>query len=130
MGQTGSSDSSAAISFVDDDCVVLVEEAIRLTFRQHDPVGHQSDQSQRPGCVGEADAVPHFAAGLTLQFFRESRRNGSGRDAPGLRVSDHTADPSPHPEQYLRQLRRFPGSRLAADDDNLAAFNADFRSPN
>ena len=43
------------VGFVDNQCVVLIQEAVALRFSQEHAVGHQFNQRVGAGSVGEAD---------------------------------------------------------------------------
>ena len=106
------------VCFVDDDRVVGAKKRIGLGFRKENPVRHEFDRRPRMGLVGKAHLVADDVAQVRLQFFGNALRNGTCRNAARLRVGDHARFAAPGHHGDLRELGRFPGPRLAADDDD------------
>ncbi len=59
---------AALVRLVDDEGVVLFEQAVALGLGQEDAVGHEFDEGVRAGAVGEAHLVAHQAAVGVAQF--------------------------------------------------------------
>ena len=110
---------AALVGLVDDQRVVLVEKAVMLGFRQQDAVGHQLDQTLRPGLVLKPHLVAHCLPQRLLQFLGDARRHRAGGDAARLGMANEAGLPTPRLQADLGQLRRLAGTRLAADDDHL-----------
>ena len=107
------------VSLVQDDRVVLVEEAVAGGLGQQDPVGHQLDIRLRPRPVREADLETDILAQRRVQLLRQTRGDGAGRQPPRLRVPDEPIHPPADVQADLGQLCRLPRPRLAAHDDHL-----------
>ena len=112
---------AALMGLVDDQGVVLVEEAVLLDLRQQDAVGHQLDTGLRPHPVMETYLVAHQATGLAPQFLGNPAGQGAGRDTPRLGVADAPEDPPPQFQADLGQLGGLAGAGLAAQHHNLMA---------
>ena len=50
------------VGLINDDRIVLIEEAVVLRFRQQNAVGHQLDVGARLGGIGEANFKTHLPA--------------------------------------------------------------------
>ena len=86
----------AFMGFVDDDRIVLIEEAVGLSFRQHDAVSHQLDIGVRVRGVREANLEATRGSLFASQFFRDTGGDRAGGDPAGLRMPDDAADPATH----------------------------------
>ncbi len=110
---------AAFVGLVDDDRVVVAEEAVALGFGEQDAVGHQLDHRVGAGFVGEADLVADDAAELRAEFVGNAAGDGSGGEAAGLGVADLPGDAAAQIEANLWELRRLAAAGFAGDDDDL-----------
>ena len=74
--------------FVNDDGVVLHQQAILLDFRQQNTVGHQLDHGVIANVVAESHLVTDAAARLRLQLFGNTVRHGACRQSTRLGVAN------------------------------------------
>src|SRR5204862_7408740 len=109
---------TALVRLVDDDRVVRGQCAIALRLREQDAVGHDLDVGIWARVIGKADLVADRVADLRAELLRDTRGDCARGNAPRLRVADLTAHAAPRLEANLRQLRRLPRSRFAADDND------------
>ncbi len=96
------------VRFVENECVVAVEEPVRLDFREQNPVCHQLHERVRTGGVGEADLETDLLPQGDAHLLRDTGGDRAGGDAARLGVSDHAVDTPTCLEANQRQLRRFP----------------------
>ena len=66
--------------------------------------------------VGEAHLVADPLAERRAKLGGHSRGDRTGRDATGLRVADQSVDAPSERKADLGELRRFAGTRFAAND--------------
>ncbi len=110
---------AALVGFVDDERVVLLEDAIALRLGQQDAIGHDFDASVLAYGVREADFEADFVADVRSQFLRDAGGDGAGGDAAGLGVADQCGDAAIQLEADFGELSGFAGAGFAADDDDL-----------
>ena len=89
------------VGFVDDQRVVLIEEAVVLRLGQQHAVGHHLDERLGAGRVGEANLEADLLADRRAQLLGHAGGDRAGRDPPRLRVADHAATPRPISRQIL-----------------------------
>ena len=111
------------VRFVDDDRVVSGEHGVRLGFGKQNPVRHEFDGCSGRRLIRKAHFEAHDFAERRLHFFRNAPRDGTRRNASGLRVGDHTRTTPPRKERDLRKLRGFARTRFAADDHHAVFFD-------
>ena len=104
---------------VDDDRVVGQQVAVPLDLRQQDPVGHDLDPGPITGAVGEPDLVAHHVAKIGVELLRDPLGDRTGRDPPGLGMSNHPLCPAAEFEADLRKLGGLSTAGLTGDDDDL-----------
>ena len=115
----------AYVGFVEDEGVVLVEEAVAPALRlgEEDAVGHELDVIFFGDVVGEADFEADVFADFGIEFLGDAGGDAAGGDAARLGVADHAGDAAAELEADLGELRGFARSRFAADDDDLVVID-------
>ena len=105
------------VRLVDDDRVVVVEEAIALRLGEQDAVGHQLDQAFGRGCdPGSAACSPRAGRAASSSSSAIRARDRARGDAARLRVADDARDAAAASRQIFGQLRRLARAGLAAHD--------------
>ena len=104
---------------VDDERVVLAQQAIVGQLGQQDAVGHQLDHGVAAHLVGEAHLVADQLPQRRAQLLGDPVGDRTGRQPPGLGVADHAAHATAGFETEFGQLGRLAGARLAGDDHDL-----------
>ncbi|SAF75014.1 Uncharacterised protein [Enterobacter kobei] len=110
---------AALVRFVDDDGVVLHQQAILLDFRQQDTVSHQLDHGVIADVVAESHLVTDAATRLGLQLFGNTVRHGTRRQTTRLGVANQTFHPAPQLHADFRQLSGFPRTGFPCDNYHL-----------
>ncbi len=105
--------------FIDDQRVVLHQQAVLLNFRQQDTVGHQLDQGIFSHLIVEAHLVADAAAERGFQLVGDAVGDGAGRQAARLGMADQPFHPAPQFQADLRQLGGFPRAGLPGDNHHL-----------
>ena len=108
---------------VDDDRVVSLEERVALRLGEQDAVGHELHVRLALDLVVEAHLVADLLPELGLKLLRDARGHGARRDSARLRMPDPAFHAALHLEEDLRQLGGLSRAGLAADDDDLVAFD-------
>ncbi len=106
------------VSFVDNQCIVLLQQAIPLQLRQQDAIGHQFYRRTVRRLIAEAYLEPNQLTESRVQFLSNAICDCSRRQASGLGVSDRLVTPTTHFEADLGQLRRFTRPCLAGYDSH------------
>ncbi|SWA90381.1 Uncharacterised protein [Klebsiella pneumoniae] len=81
--------------FVNNDSVVLHQQAVLLDLRQQDPVGHQLDHRVITYVIAETHFVTDATARLRFQLFRNTVRHRSCRQATRLGMTDQPFNTAP-----------------------------------
>ena len=125
---------TALMRLVDDDGVVGVQQRVGLRLGQQNAIGHQLDGGVARKPVLEPHLETHHLAQRRLQLLGNPLGHAAGRNAPRLRVPDQLAarrrpavgqgggviaQPAPHGQRNLGQLRGFARTGLAANNDDL-----------
>ncbi|MNV06135.1 hypothetical protein D3C71_964970 [compost metagenome] len=109
--------------FIDDDGVVLHQQAILLDFSQQNPVGHQFDHR----VVADVIAKTHFIADATtrlrLQLLGNTVRHGTRRQTTRLGMTNQAFDPAAQLHTDFWQLSGFTGASLPGDNHHLVIAN-------
>ncbi|CCK02598.1 putative periplasmic protein kinase ArgK and related GTPases of G3E family [Cronobacter sakazakii 701] len=79
---------AALVRLIDDDGVVLHQQAILLDFRQQDTVGHQLNHGIVADVIAKAHFITDAAARLGLQLFGDAVCHGTRRETTRLGVAD------------------------------------------
>ncbi len=80
--------------FVNNDGVVLHQQAVLLDLCQQDTVGHQFDHRVITDVIAETHFVADATARLRLQLFRNTVRHRSCRQTTRLGVADQPFNPA------------------------------------
>ena len=125
---------AALVRLVNDDGVVGVQQRVGLRLGQQNAVGHQLHRRIAREPVLEPHLETHHLAQRRLQLLGNPLGHAAGRNPPGLRVADQLAarrgpaigqrggviaQPAPHGQGNLGQLRGFARAGFATDDDDL-----------
>ena len=81
--------------FVNNDGVVLHQQAVLLDLCQQDAVGHQLDHRVITDVIAETHFVTDATARLRFQLFRNTVRHRSCRQATRLGMTDQPFNPAP-----------------------------------
>ncbi len=81
--------------FVNNDSVVLHQQAVLLDLCQQDTVGHQFDHRVITDVIAESDFIPDATARLRFQLFRDPVRHRSCRQTTRLGMADQPFNPAP-----------------------------------
>ena len=76
---------------IDDQGVVGFEQRVVLRLCQQDTVGHQFDAGRLAQTVLKPHLETHYLAQRGFEFFGNSLRHRTCRNAPGLGVANHLA---------------------------------------
>ena len=109
----------ALVGLVDDQRVVLFQEAVVLGFRQQDAVGHQLDQGALGALVLEAHLVADQLAQRRGQFLGDPGRHAARRQPARLGMADQAVHAPADLQADLRQLGGLARAGLAGDDQYL-----------
>ncbi len=110
---------AALVRLVDDQGVVVVQKAVALDLGEQDAIGHQLDRGLGAHPVMEAHLVADRRPEFGAEFLRDPAGEAARGDAPGLGMTDAAEDAPAEFEADLRQLGRFTGAGLAAQDNHL-----------
>jgi len=99
------------VEFVHDQRRDARELRILEHLSQENSFGHVPDPGRRARQVFEPDLVAHFAAERHAQLGRRAHRQEPGGDPPGLQDRHLPPLQESVPEEHLRDLGRFAGSR-------------------
>ena len=125
---------AALVRLVDDDGVVGIQQRVRLRLGQQNAVGHQLHRRVAREPVLKAHLETHHLAQRRLQLLGNPLGHAAGRNASRLGVANQLAtrrgsaidqrggviaQPAPHGQSNLGQLRGFARTSLATDDDDL-----------
>ena len=110
---------AALVGLVDNDRVVLVEEAVVLGLGQQDAVGHQLDQAALVALVLEAHLVAHQLTQRRADLFRHPGGHAARGQAARLGVTDQTMGATAQLQADLRQLGGLARAGLAGDHHHL-----------
>ena len=80
--------------FVNNDGVVLHQQAVLLDLRQQDTVGHQLDHRVITYVIAETHFVTDATARLRFQLFRNTVRHRSRRQTTRLGMADQPFNPA------------------------------------
>lgn len=80
--------------FVNNDGVVLHQQAVLLDLRQQDTVGHQLDHRVITNVIAETHFVTDATARLRFQLFRNTVRHCSCRQTTRLGMADQPFNPA------------------------------------
>ncbi|MNH20902.1 hypothetical protein D3C79_806900 [compost metagenome] len=86
---------AALVRLIDDQGVVLHQQAILLYFGQQDTVGHQFDQGIFTHLIVEAHLVADAATQRGFQLIGNAVGNGACSQAARLRVANQAFDATP-----------------------------------
>ena len=111
------------MGFVDDNRIVLVEKTVGLSFRQQDPVRHQTNSRIRTAAVGKANSKTDFVTKSAIHLLSQSRGDGASGDSTRLGMPDDSAESSSHFNQDFGQLSRLAGSCFTAQHHDLIVTN-------
>ena len=111
------------VGFVNDNRVVLIEPPIMLGLGEQNPIRHQLDVRLRRSRICKSDFESDFASHGDIQFFGDSRSNGPGCNPAGLSMTNQSFNAASQFQADLGKLRRFSGSRFAAENDHLVITN-------
>ena len=81
--------------FINDDGVVLHQQAILLNFCQQYAVGHQLDHRVVADMVAKTDFIADTTARLGLQLFGNTVRDGTRRQTTRLGMANQPLHPTP-----------------------------------
>ena len=81
--------------FIDDNSVVLHQQAVLLNFRQQNTVGHQFDHGVIANVVAESHFVTNAAARFGFQLFSNTVGDGSRRQTTRLSMANQTFNAAP-----------------------------------
>ena len=81
--------------FIDNDRVVLHQQAILLNFRQQDPIGHQFDHGVVADVIAETHLIADTPARLRLQLFGDTVSHRTRRQTTRLSVADQPFHSTP-----------------------------------
>ena len=125
---------AALVRLVNDDGVVGVQQRVGLRLGQQNAIGHQLHRRIAREPVLEPHLETHHLAQRRLQLLGNPLGHAAGRNPPRLRVADQLAtrrgpaigqrggviaQPAPHGQGNLGQLRGFARAGFATDDDDL-----------
>jgi len=108
------------VRLVQDDRVVVTKHRVALHLGEQHAVGHELDDRVARRAVVETDFAANRPTPLDVEFLRHAFRNRQRRHAPRLSAGDRPALASPRRETHLGNLRGFPRTRFAREDDHLA----------
>ncbi len=125
---------AAFVRLVDDDGVVGVQQRVGLRLSQQNAIGHQFHRRIAREPVLEPHLETHHLAQRRLQLLGNPLGHAAGRNPPRLRVTNQLAarrgpaigqrsgviaQPAPHGQGNLGQLRGFARARFTANNDDL-----------
>ena len=110
---------AALVRFVNDDGVVLHQQAILLDFRQQNTVGHQLDHGVIADVVAESHLITNAATRLRLQLFGNTVGDGARRQTTRLGVANQAFDPAAQLHTDFRQLGGFPRTGFTRHNHHL-----------
>ena len=110
---------AALVRLIDDDDFVLREVRVGEGFGEQHAVGHQFDDGGVAGFFVKTHLVADGITERRIELLGDARGDAARGDAARLGVGDGAARAETEGEAELRQLRRFPRTRFAADDDDL-----------
>ena len=110
------------MGLVDDDGVVLFQEAVVLGLGQQDAVGHQLDQAGVAGMVLEAHLVADQLAQRRADLLGHAGRHAARGQAARLGVADQAVHTTAQLQADLRQLGGLTRAGLASDHQHLVFF--------
>ncbi len=114
----------ALMRFVDNDCVVILQQRIMVYLGQQDAVGHQFDTGVGRYFVIETYFVADQPAEFGFQLLRDACCHRACRHASGLGMPDYAQHTASQTQAYLRDLSGFARARLATHDDDLMLFDS------
>ena len=86
---------AALVRLINNDGVILHQQAILLDFRQQDTVGHQLNHGVFADVVAEADFITDTATRLALQLFGNTVSDGARRQSTRLGVANQAFQAAP-----------------------------------
>ncbi|MCY1354892.1 hypothetical protein D9M69_412900 [compost metagenome] len=107
------------VGLVDDDGVVLLEEAVVLGLGEQDAVGHQLDQRAVLALVLEAHLVADQLAERRADLLGDPRGHAACRQPARLGVADQAVLTAAELQADLRQLGGLARAGLAGDHQHL-----------
>ncbi len=107
------------MGLVDDEGVVLLQEAIVLGLGQQDAVGHQLDQRALGALVLEAHLIADQLAQRRADFLGHACGDASRGQPARLGVADQTVDAAADFQADFRQLSGLARAGLAGDHQYL-----------
>ena len=111
------------MGLIDNDGVVLIEEAVALHLGEQDAVGHKLDGGGLRDAVIEADGVANRLADLLVQFRGNAFSHGARCNTARLGMADESAPAAAQLEADLRDLGGLTRTGLTSDDDDLVVPN-------
>ena len=111
------------MGLIDDDGVVLIEEAVALHLGEQDAVGHELDGGGLRDAVIEADGVADGLADFLVQFRGDAFGHGACCNTARLGMADKSAPAAAQLEADLRDLGGLTRTGLTSDDDDLVVPN-------
>ena len=124
----------ALVGLVNNDRVIGLQQRIGLRFGQQNTVGHQFDRGIPAEPVLKTHFETHYLTQRSLQFFRNALGHRRRCNSAWLGVANEfaalgrlaigqcggvIAQPPPHGQRNLGQLRGFPRTCFTADDHHL-----------
>ncbi len=107
------------MGLVDDEGVVLLQEAIVLGLGQQDAVGHQLDQRALGALVLEAHLIADQLAQRRADFLGHAGGDAARGQPARLGVADQTVDAAADFQADFRQLSGLARAGLAGDHQYL-----------
>ena len=119
------------MSFINNDCVVLIEPSVMLGFCEQNSICHQLDVRLRRRRIGKSDLEPDLTTNRHAEFVCDTSCDGPSGDPSRLRVTDQSFNATPKFQTDLGKLRRFPGACFSTKHDHLVIADdlGDFFAP-
>ena len=105
--------------FIDNDGVVLHQQAILLDLRQQNTVGHQLDHGVVADVIAKPDFIADATARLRLQLLGDTVGDGSRGQTTRLGMADQPFQPAAQLHADFWQLGGFTRTGLSGDDHHL-----------
>ena len=111
------------MGLIDNDGVVLIEEAVALHLGEQDAVGHELDGGGLRDAVIETNGVADGLADFLVQFRGNAFGHGARCNTARLGMADEPAPAAAQLETDLRDLGGLTRTGLTSDDDDLVVPN-------
>ena len=110
------------MSFIKNDCVVLIKKTVTSCFCQKHSVGHHLDQGFFRMFFRKTDTITHHSSDFCFQFMGDLSGNRGGSNSPGLGQGNSSPASPASLKTEFRQLGGFPGSCFTGDNQDLMRF--------